>query len=185
MRYRKYILFLVFVLLTASVHPASGQSSYTISKNTIAGLQITRETTVADLYKAFGEENVKMGYTTPEGSRVPTVFVYFGETPSIDGLIDSIDLSAKLQYGLAVYDSRFVTDQGIRVGSTVGDLKRKYVIKEVVTGEAGRKFAICDEAQMSFELKAYWGMRSGSIENIPEDVPIILIYVWPVQPDRN
>lgn len=171
------VIILASVALMFLPQQAKAQD-FSISRHRIGGLYLSPETTVSDISTEFGRENVSMANTFPEGSPIPTVFAYLNGKKVIEGFIGAFNDSSKLESGLAVYDDRFVTDRGIRVGSTVGELKKKYAIDEVVTGEASTKHAICREAEMTFELRPRYRMPSGSIGNIPDDVEIISIYVW-------
>lgn len=153
-----------------------------ISKSNIAGLTITTQTTIKDIINVFGKENVEIGYTKPEGTPVPTVFIYrtgFGNKPSIEGYIKKDGEDYKLQFGLAVKDPRFVTDKNIHVGSTVGELKEKYFVDEIRTGEF-TKVAISKKERLSFFLKGMYGkLKSSNINDVPNDTLIEEILVWP------
>lgn len=169
------------VLLHLFQTTALASPSFSISLNTIANLHLTRHTTVADLYTVFGKENVKLRYTQPEGSPVPSVAIYIDGRLAIEGLIEEMNTSAKLQNGLMVTDGRFVTDRGIKTGSTVGELKNSYPIDEVYTGEAGVKYAISRAAQLTFRLKElrFGTIKAGNISEVPDNIAIDGIYVWP------
>ncbi|WP_299892342.1 hypothetical protein [uncultured Lacinutrix sp.] len=88
--------------------------------------------------------------------------------------------TVKKVWRIWLYSKKFKTDLGIGVGNTLGDLKEKYTVEEISTGE-GNVAVIVKEIEVSFLLdtsqipREWW--NEIKMEELENDLPIGLIII--------
>ncbi len=136
---------------------------------------------VDDLYRLFGTDCVKLVDLQAEGFFYPALEVYMGrEKPSVDA--DLVCGGGYTLGRLRIYDERFHLESGIRVGSTLGDLRKAYHIDWLHWGE-GAFGAGVNEAGVSvwfenFTVPEAW-YKTNDDSLIPDDVKIAFICTRP------
>jgi len=110
--------------------------------------------TIDDLHAMHKPISTKLVAHYLEGEFTPMLEVYLeGDTnQSIPSLLIEIDKNSYWIVGnIKVNDSRFRTDKGIGVGSTLGAIRKAYVVKWIDFGE-GPLCANVEDINMTFEL---------------------------------
>ncbi len=147
--------------------------SYLLTPNRVGNLFLTEMTDIQAIQTAFGAANVRTEQLIRQGFEEVLVLVYIegtGGAPSMEGVLAGSD-KILTGGGLTVLDRRFVTNKGIRVGSTFAELKSLYRIDDFAVS-AGAVNARSEEAQMSFVLS------TGDPLNLSDNVVIKKIRVW-------
>lgn len=146
--------------------------SFLVSAFRVGHLTVTEATGLREIQAAFGPGNVRTERRSREGMEEIVVLVYIegaGGSPSLEAVLSGPE---KTVYGgVNVLDRRFVTDKGIRVGSTVADIRKVYRIDEFATG-GGAVNAMSEDAKMAFVLS---GADPG---NVSDSAVVQKIRVW-------
>ncbi len=145
-----FALFLLFMLWNVSVR--SGEKEFGLSRGK-AGL-IKAGTTIDELYARVGRNNTRLVDRYSEGFFSPAIEIYLTQSgttkPSLVAEIVG-QYPTFLVGRITVYDSRFKTDKGVGVGSTLGEIRRNYKVDWIGFGE-GPLFARVEQIGMSFAL---------------------------------
>ena len=80
---------------------------------------------------------------------------------------------------IGIFSDRFMTEEGIGIGSTYEDLEDNYLIDGVFWGEHGDPCAVVEALSMTFilELGDWWQMGE-VVGEIPGDTKIVRILKW-------
>jgi len=171
-----------------SAEPAPTASSLSASSRAVLpeftlspgkGGPIRNGMTIDELYSAVGRGNTKLREKYPEGMPSTFVEIYLmqsaGSEPSLEA-----ELQDDSVYRFTVFDSRFMTDKGIGVGSTLGEIRQAYKV-DWISFEEGSLFARSDQVGMSFvldrkNLPAGW---QRNLQLIPDSAKVTSILVVP------
>ena len=124
-----------------------------------------------------GDYNIIQESISLEGDEYPIFNVY--ENSELLYAVEP-DESLNKIWRIWVYGKKFKTELGIGVGDTVGDLKKKYTVKEVLTGE-GNVALLVNEIQVSFlidvsQVSSEWWNKM-KLEDLGNDIKIYLIII--------
>lgn len=140
-----------FLILMANVADAQ-ENAFLLAKGKAGLIEVGM--TIDAAQAKYGREATKLVAHYPEGMFTPLLEVYLpGQTSTTaPALLLGIDLENEwIVDGIGVNDARFRTREGIGVGSTLGEVRRAYRIKNIAFGE-GPLYANVEELNMSFEL---------------------------------
>ena len=124
-----------------------------------------------------GIYDVKEETISLEGDDYPIFNVY--ENSELIYAVEPEETEKKV-WRIWLYSKKFKTDLGIGIGNTLGDLKEKYTVSEVITGE-GNVSVIVKEIDVSFLLDTsriplgWW--NEVKMEELENDLPIDLIII--------
>jgi hypothetical protein len=104
------------------------------------------------IYKIYPKEKTKQVDLSLELGPTPALQVFLGPDRAQPSLILLLDGPDGRISGFDVRDPRFKTANGLRVGSSMGQLRKLYNDLPVGTGE-GNIYAVVEKLNMSFELQ--------------------------------
>lgn len=170
---------LLVVLLLAAADSSIGTGEFLIARRTAGRIQ-EGMTLDAVLTKYEGQAKLVDGQL--EGEVFPWIEIYLDpDQPEVPSLVVEIS-TRKLVYRTNVYDKRFRTVTGIGVGSTLGDVRKNYILDGIFYGE-GSLFARVNEIGVSFkldirvsELPASWS-ESRDMDLVPDSTKIVSILI--------
>jgi hypothetical protein len=158
--------------------------------------------TIDELYEKVGKENTRLVDTYTEGFFSPVVEIYLEHEPKdakpslIAGVVGRppagnerpFFISAFVVGHISVNDAQFRTNQGIGVGSTLGEIRRSHKVDWITFGE-GPLVARVEQIGMSFALdySAPPGEWSTTHDPalIPDSARVVSILVTDVQAIRS
>lgn len=140
-----------------------------------------------DIYAVFGKKLTRLVDLQLEGMYSPAIELFKTENQRDNPEI-IFELNQDKVYRIQVHSPQYRTDKGIGVGSTFGDLRRVYGIKDpkqIIWGEEGFFGAVVQELGMSFGLDVNKTMKPTQIDNfnktsdrIPDNTRIDSISVY-------
>jgi hypothetical protein len=125
----------------------SASISYTLSRSTAGNVSLGMDAN--RLQQIFGADNVRKNTITNEGIPSEVIDIYHDGSHILR--IDADCPNPCRIQRITVMNSRFRTNEGIGIGSTVGELKNHYKIDRVLLGE-GRVYARVESLNASFRL---------------------------------
>jgi hypothetical protein len=156
---------------------------------------------IDDLYQSVGKNITKLNDTYSEGFFSPVIEVYTGqgdrEKPALVAEVvgacrasgERPSVMATFVVGrISVKDSRFKTNLGIGVGSTLGEIRRWYRVDWITFGE-GPLVARVDQIGMSFALdyanppEAWYTTHDAAL--IPDSARIVSILITDIEAIRS
>jgi len=141
------ILLSVLFLFNLQTKP---DSDFTLSKSHVGNIRLGMS--INSLYQLYNRECFRLVDLQLEGQFSPAIELSLGNDSSS---VVTIEYTCRKSYWIidriSLYDKRFSTAEGIRVGSTLGELRRNYKIDWIDFGETAL-FARVDELGMSFAL---------------------------------
>lgn len=120
------------------------EKPYVLREHTAYGLKVglTKE----QVYGLFSDEKIRLIELFLEGKPTPAMEISIDSQPSLIAELVNGEV-----YRIRVLDSRFKTQKGIHIGSTLKELERAY--SDIIYGSSqGSIFATVRPIQMSFEL---------------------------------
>lgn len=100
-----------------------------------------------EIYSSLGKEKTELIDLFIEGMYSPALVIL--NDRSENSLI--VELVCDKVWRITVYAKNYKTDKGICVGSTLGDLRKRYRVDSIEVGEVGI-FAYVEDLDMSFVL---------------------------------
>lgn len=170
------------VVLLVTAHYASSQpvsDDFLIERHRAGPVEIGAD--AFDLYEGFPIEGRKLVDLHLEAMLSPALALTVPGASVPDGLIAELIPrdDALVVFRIGISDPDFQTKDGIRVGSTVGELRSAYSLDEVSNGE-GSVFIVVNELAASFALDQsgpggadLWRIRDPN--QIPDEVVILRI----------
>lgn len=141
------LLFLLFLLWNAPAR--SGVKEFVLSRGKAGPIETGM--TVDQVLASVGRSNARLVDRQLEGSFSPALEIYLTKNertkPSLVAEIVGHDRIGRIY----VYDSRFKTEKDIAVGSTLGEIRRKYRVDWIGFGE-GPLCARVEQTAMTFAL---------------------------------
>ncbi len=130
---------------------------------------------VSELY---GEVDIVMIDLMAEGMSTPAIELTF-ENETSEALIFQLSEMDRSICRIEIYSDRFVTDEGIGIGSTYADLNIIYLFEGVFWGDSGEPVAVVEDLSMSFVLQqGDWWQMGEVVGEIPGDTEIVYIFGW-------
>lgn len=129
---------------------------------------------VDKLYEAVGREHTKLVDAYPEGMFSPELDIHLREgnkTPSLSAEVSQFPCGWWNVNRIQVRDERFRTVDGLGVGSTLGDVRKRY---EVRTGAAEGAYALVEALQMTFGLEPRWYPVANQ-QKVPDSATIVSV----------
>ncbi len=145
------LLMLLQVLVGGGLKPGS-TDNFDLAKHKAGHVEIGM--TIDSLYTKYERRSTRLTDLRLEGTFSPALEIRLkgrgnGRKPSLIAEIGCQE--GWVVSRVSVYDRRFKTDEGIGVGSTLGDLRKFYTVDWIAPGEIG-VFARVEELAMSFAL---------------------------------
>ncbi len=140
------------LILLFGARQSFAQDEFLLAKHQAGAVVIGM--TIDDLHAMHKPSSTKLVASYPEGMFTPLLEVYLegDANKAIPSLLIEIDKNRDWIVGnIKVNDSRFRTDKGIGVGSTLGAVRKAYAVKSIAFGE-GPLYANVEDINMSFEL---------------------------------
>ena len=158
------VLALVFVL-----HQASPGSQIVVERSRVGTVSIGA--TAESVYREF-DDRARLVDLRLEGMLSPALELKLFDAQPVASLIAEIGASGNrlVVTRIVVVDPTLRTREGIGVGSTYGELRSKYTVDWVGSGE-GNVFARVEAMGISFQLDTSGPTRLSSIRD-PSKVPI-------------
>jgi hypothetical protein len=104
---------------------------------------------IDDLYQAYGGKNMKLVDLFGEGMFQPAIEIYMDGAKA---LVAEVTARKGFVVGrIMVYDKRFRTTDGIGIGSTLDELRKRHAVK-ILSGEGGMPVAWDESLGISFFL---------------------------------
>ena len=128
-------------------------------------------TSVDEMYRLFGRDNVRLVDLFKEGMFSPALEVKLPAATVVPAIVADIGqwpCGEFSVWGIEVRDPRFRTKDGLGVGSTARDLRRAYRFR--VTEEEGAHAAVVEALKMSFSLT-----RRGPVDQ----QRVTGVWIWP------
>lgn len=145
------IFMLVFLSLPLAAANSGTKEDSLLSPGQAGQLKLGMS--IDEVYGRYGRGNTRLLDLYPEGMFNPALAVYLDKTRrGRPGLVAEIGWKDNwIVSRLFVYDPRFKTKEGIGVGSSLGELRKFYPVKEIVWIE-GDVVAVVDKFNISFGL---------------------------------
>ena len=149
---KSIVLSLMFLCVSLFAAKSFAQEDFLLYEHNCGMLTIGMA--ADDLYRYYNRDNIKLVDLNYEGHFTPAFEIHIDGNSSHDAslhaLIDKKDWW--IIDRIIVFDERFVTVKGIRVGSNMGEVRKNYAITTAGTGEGNISIYI-DEIKMSFCLE--------------------------------
>ncbi len=169
-------LFLFLVIIT--LNSSDVFSQFLIKKGQVGNLKIGNS---ADLiYHEYDFDQTNLVDLFLEGFYTPAIQIL-----NVSGIVEfTAEIDCGKIYRFKVFDEKYHTAEGIKVGSTVSDVVSKFKIQnDILIGETGY-FIYSDELKISFELNAIQ-LRNNNIEidnsstvaDLPKDIEVFAIII--------
>ena len=131
---------------------------------------------VESLFDLYGAANVRLVQESSEGTSFPVVQVYTASEPTAPAIVARILQRCGRSYvsGITVHSPAFRTPEGLGVGSTVGEIRRRFPRASLNREHAPS--VIVDSLQMTFGLP---GRRA----QFADTVRVISVWMWSPLPD--
>jgi hypothetical protein len=118
---------------------------------------------IDSVYPIYGDANIQLVDLRLEGQFSPAIRIFMDGGPDSAASLEA-EIGCGKQYSwfiyrINVYDTRFITKEGIGIGSTLGDVRKVYKVNWIDYGE-GPLMAGVEDLEMTFELDL-------PIENLP------------------
>lgn len=139
--------------------------------------------TIDDLLIRFNRSEIKLVDLNLLGKFTPAIEISIGATGPRAGASAVVEISWRKDFivsRISVYDRRFLTDRGVGVGATLGDLKKHYSISRV-TSAGSNLVAVVNKLKIDFVLKADLNsipsqfFKTGGIYLLPDNLEIVSI----------
>jgi hypothetical protein len=132
--------------------------------------------TADEVYRAAGEQHVRLVATFPEGMFQPVLQIEIQGSdarPALTAPIREWPCPGFAIWGIAVHDPRFRTKSGLGVGSTLGEIKRRHPAATVegIGTDGGPRVAIP-------EIRLTFGMELAA-ETFTDDSRVVSVWVIP------
>ena len=171
---RRIVWQAVVAVISVSISSATSESKCHLEPGRVDQLRVGM--TVDEVYRAYGEKNIRLVNLRIEGLFSPAIEVY---SDSLDQKRFTADFKSTPPdqirgpegawhiWRIHVHDPRCRTESGIGVGSTYGELRRTYRISDKGRGEDAF-YAIVSDLGMSFALSPWQegGMDDAKIKSI-------------------
>jgi hypothetical protein len=128
-------------------------------------------TSVDEVYQMFGRDNVSLVAEFREGMFSPVLRIKLPGTNTIPAISTDIrewPCGEFSVWGITVHDARFRTMDGLGVGATARDLRRRHPFQ--ITDEEGAHAAVVTDLKMTFSLT-----RQGPVDQ----QRIASVWIWP------
>ena len=125
---------------------------------------------VDTVVRAWGRARVRLVDLQQEGQTTPAIEIRLADADTAPALVAPVrewPCAELAVWGITVYDRRFRTQQGIGVGSTIGDLRRAYDVR--LSREEGHSVVV-PSLKMTFAI-------SGS--TFADSVRVSSVWLWP------
>jgi hypothetical protein len=168
---RKFISIILFVC-SALFFGFTNPQNKVLSVHKVGELAINM--TANEVYNLVGKENTTLVDLYLEGMYSPALALSDNKRTSASLLIE---LVCDKVWRINVNDPIYKTKEGIGVGSTFGDLKKKYTVNSIEVGE-GNVFAYVEALDMSFCLNYTKEVPANiGVEHIGNEVKILKILI--------
>ncbi len=170
--YRLFVSIAFLFAISCSLDPAEAitrkpNKKLTIARGRVGEIKLGMRP--KDIYDIFGKKFTRLVDLQLEGMHSPAIELFKTEAKRGNPeIIFELDEDNNTVYRIQVYSSLYRTDKGIGVGSTFGDLRRVYEIKQrnqIIWGEEGFYGAVVSELAMSFGLDIGKTMKPAQIDN--------------------
>lgn len=129
----------------------------------------------------YGEVEIVEVDRMTEGTSNPVLELTFENDTSKTLVLELIETDHSIWsiWRIVIFSDRFMTEEGIGIGSTFEDIEDNYPIDGVFWGESGGPCVVVETLGMSFILEeGDWWQLGEVVGDIPEDTEVILILVW-------
>jgi len=152
---------------------ASAQSSDSLLAPGRAG-RVTIGMIVEDVYAAFGRENVKLIDLYSEGMFTPAVQIFVAPDRAVPIVVANIDqVCGRYRItGISALSPRFRTVDGLGVGSTVGEIRKRQPTAKPSREEG--TWLIVENLQMTFGLPP---------ASFADTTHVVSVWTWAPLPD--
>lgn len=196
LRYAVTVVFIAFSLLAVSGSSKDSEEEYnTVEDSELDSLILyTLGKDHAGLFECgmpaedveyvselYGEVEIVEVDRMTEGMSNPVLELTFENDTSKTLVLELIETDHSIWriWRIGIFSDRFMTEEGIRTGSTFEDLEDNYLIEGVYWGEHGDPFAVVEALGMSFILEqGDWWQMGEVVGEIPGDTRIISILKW-------
>ncbi len=151
---------------------------FLLADGRVGYVQIGRS--VESLYRHYDRSLVTFEAENRDGIPYPVVKLFVPEKKA-PAMVLSVSVSRQGQQqtidGIRVYDERFKTEDGIGIGSTLGDMKKAGTLQGVKQIDQSL-YAVSKEAHLLFELEVAMAnlpvewLRSGEVDSLPSSMKI-------------
>jgi len=135
---------------------------------------------VEELAALYGEVEIEEVDRMAEGMSYPVLELTFEDDTHKSLVLELIENEQSIWriWRIGVFSDRFMTEEGIGIGSTYEDLENSYLIEGVFWGESGDPCVVVQAPHMSFILEqGDWWQMGEVVGEIPGDTEIISILV--------
>ncbi len=135
---------------------------------------------VEELAALYGEVEIVEVDPMHEGMSTPALELTFENDTSKTLVLELIETDHSIWriWRIVVFSDRFMTEEGIGIGSTYEDIENNYLIEGVFWGESGNTCVVIEAPDMSFILEqGDWWQLGEVVGEIPGDTEIISILV--------
>ena len=144
----------VLACVAASVTVSAQDNEYLLRPGHVGNVEIGQ--TADKVYRDFGHQRVRFAATFPEGQFQPVLEIRMSETsppgPDFVARVREWPCPGYRVSGITVLDRRFRTANGLGVGSTFGDIRKRYPNAKKGTGE-GERIVVISELGMTFMIE--------------------------------
>ncbi len=135
---------------------------------------------VEELAALYGEVKIEEVDLMTEGMSNPVLELTFEDDTSKTLVLELIETDHSIWriWRIEVFSDRFMTEEGIGIGSTYEDIENNYLIEGVFWGESGDPCVVIEAPNMSFILEqGEWWQMGEVVGEIPGDTEIVSILV--------
>ncbi|MCK5115851.1 MAG: hypothetical protein KAR44_04580 [Candidatus Aegiribacteria sp.] len=135
---------------------------------------------VEELAALYGEVEIEEVDRMTEGMSNPILELTFEDDTSKTLVLELIETDHSIWriWRIGVFSDRFMTEEGVGIGSTYEDIENNYLIDGVFWGETGDPCVVVGAPHMSFILEqGDWWQMGEVVGEIPGETEIISILV--------